>query len=548
MCDSYEIAQLSNLISRELPPQLPAFLERQRWFGGKARAIHAVEIPDVIPMPSGQTSIAFLVLARVTYSDSAQEIYALPLMPMTGGENPLPALVATDPILCLSGPGEQPVALQDALRNKDFCSQLLKSILQSRSYPSPSGEISCTRSRALNQIVPMSLAKADLAPTFINREQSNTSIAFGDCLMLKFFRRLEDGINLDVEVGTFLTEHVRFDHVPQVAGGILYRKRGGQPVSLGFLQQFVKNQGDAWHYTLLALGGYFNRVIRHPEPAPAAPAGLPFSSLPVKVLRASRKLIGTYLDSAKLLGHRTAELHHALASGAENPDFAPEFFTPPYQESIFQSMKAQAIRSFQLLKGRLGSLSDAAKGQANYALSLEDQVLAAFHPVVETEFKSLRIRIHGDFHLGQVLCTETDFMIIDFEGEPAKPLAQRKIKKSALQDVAGMLRSFHYAAETALMKITSEWLAAEQHLEGLQAWAHYWQQIVSSVYLQEYRAVADKHPLLLPESLEGMKALLRAFQLEKALYELEYELNNRPDWVRVPLSGILQILRSHQYP
>ncbi|MGH9594793.1 MAG: phosphotransferase, partial [Bryobacteraceae bacterium] len=266
-------------------------------------------------------------------------------------------------------------------------------------------------------------------------------------------------------------------------------------------------------------------------PAPTAanlPAGVS-NELNAQVLR-----IG-------LLGRRTAELHLALASSSSNPDFAPEPFTPAYRESLESSLHDLTVRNFSLLRARSAGLPEAMRQTARATLELEENVLLTFHAALEKEIAAVRTRIHGDYHLGQVLSTGLDFMIIDFEGEPARSLSERRAKRSPLQDVAGMLRSFHYAARSATQAAANNMNHGARFAAPLKCFADLWQSAVSASFLEEYRKTAQAAPFL-PAKPAEFDALLRLHLLEKAIYELGYELNNRPAWLAIPLGGIEELV------
>jgi maltose alpha-D-glucosyltransferase/alpha-amylase len=252
----------------------------------------------------------------------------------------------------------------------------------------------------------------------------------------------------------------------------------------------------------------------------------------------ARELIASYLESARLLGQRTAELHKALASSTENPNFAPEPFSMFYQRSIYQSMQSQVSQVFPWLRARLKQLPDGLRGEAQQVLDLEGEIRRRYRALLQRKLNTTLIRVHGDYHLGQVLYTGRDFIIIDFEGEPARPLSERRIKRSPLRDVAGMLRSFHYASYMALFGQVSG--IRPEDFPALESWAHFWYTWVSVAFLKAYLTIA-KDESLLPKDPLDFHVLLDAYLLTKAVYELGYELNNRPDWLKVPLRGLLQL-------
>jgi len=438
--------------------------------------------------------------------------------------------------------------LYEALLEEDFPSALLNAIAHKGSFSGTLGKIAAAPTGAFQEL--RGSEHAPLRARVMSVEQSNTSIVLGEKLMLKVFRRLQEGINPDVEIGTFLTERTSFRHFPPVAGTINYLRHDQPPISLAILQAFVRNQGDAWQFTLNALGGYFDRVSAvqpglDPESKSSGWAeddhsnhSLPMTLLIQTVLPPlAEELIGDYLDAARLLGQRTAELHMALGSESDDPNFAPEPFTEVYQRSIYESMRNLTSKVFQLL--RTLQLPQISPEQCKRALDLEPEILRRFAPLVERKITASRTRIHGDFHLGQVLYTGTDFVIIDFEGEPGRPMGERRSKFSPLRDVAGMLRSFHYVAHSSLIS-----RSAEQNPDGiarLERWAQRWYIGCCSAFLNSYLQVAGRAAFV-PQKREELQILLEAFLLEKAIYELGYELNNRPDWVTVPLKGILQLV------
>jgi maltose alpha-D-glucosyltransferase/alpha-amylase len=324
-----------------------------------------------------------------------------------------------------------------------------------------------------------------------------------------------------------------------VAGALEYHPTQGPPIILGILHGFVPNQGDAWKYTLDSLGTFFEAALA--TKSDLGPELVPQKTLVelamTEVPGLAQELIGPYLESARLLGERTADLHTALASNITDPHFAPEPFSKLYQRSVYQSMRNLTARTFQLMRSRLKYLPEQGLDLAKKVLEREEKVFDSFRSLLDSRINTTRIRVHGDFHLGQVLYTGKDFIIIDFEGEPARSLSERRLKRSALRDVAGMLRSFHYAAYHAIYSRT----VRPEDIAAVEQWANFWQIWVSAVYLKTYLHVAGPADFL-PREAGEQQILLNALCLEKAIYELSYELNNRPEWINIPLMGILQLL------
>jgi maltose alpha-D-glucosyltransferase/alpha-amylase len=518
------------------------YIKSRRWFRGKAREAWAAEIQDIIPMRVDNSG-AYVILFQVDYQEGEPEIYVIPVAvapaeteDMLSGKHPN-AVIAK---LKQRGKGGENI-LFDAMVDGDFCTLLMKAVGRRRSFKGNSGEIISIPTRLFRRL--RGPGDTDLTPARMNVEQSNTSVTYGSQLILKLFRCLEEGINPDVEIGQFLTENTPFANIAQVAGSLEYRRGRRKQLSLAILQSFVPNEGDAWGYTLDFLGRYFGEVLAHPTvQAPPVPHKSLLSLLK-ETPPLAKETIGPYLASAQLLGQRTAELHIALASGLQNADFAPEPFTTMYQTSLYQSLRSFTIRTIQFLRERLRYLPEDQRESARQILELEKEIITRYNLVRRQKITGARIRCHGDYHLGQVLYTGNDFVIIDFEGEPARPLSERRLKRSPLRDVSGMIRSFHYAAQSAVIKQVPMLPMPEDNLPLLERWAEYWYIWVSAEYLKAYLDIMA-HTGLLPDAPDQLKILLDAFLLDKAFYEVGYELNNRPDWVRVPLQGILQLLET----
>ena len=370
-------------------------------------------------------------------------------------------------------------------------------------------------------------------------EQSNTSILYGSQLILKLFRRLQPGENPDVEIGRFLTEVARFPRIAPFLGEISLTAASGEKTTVAMLQGLVANQGDGWQWFLEQLKGFFASVADLPAPPKAHAPSFIEDREP---LREASALAGPSLEAAALLGRRTAEMHLALATPTDNPAFRAEPVTAEDLARDAQRIDAQITSTLEALKVKLSTLKDLTADDAALLLSRRINLFARANAITAESAAGQRIRIHGDYHLGQTLWTGNDFVLLDFEGEPARLLAERRQKQSPLKDVAGMIRSLSYAAHSGL----SEFLNANPDLahgtpcEIVTAWAVFWQNSAASAFLRTYRETIAVNPLLLPSPRQA-QALLSAYLLEKALYELLYELNNRPAWLRIPLAGILAL-------
>ncbi len=515
-------------LKTELPAQLPAYLKSQRWFGGKAREIRSTEVVDVVGLPREGLE-ALVLYVSVEYLGGGADLYSIPVIAVRG-EAAVEA--ATPEQLTISGRGGEKVVFTDALKNEAFLSLLLDAIQRGLVFRGESGEITTSRTESLE--LQETGAAGSLRPRAIKAEQSNSSIAYGERLMLKLIRRLEPGVNPDLEMSGFLSEVARYPHTPQLCGAVEYRTDEGRLMTQGILQAFVANQGDAWEYTMKSISSFYNEVAKIP-----AERGL---SWPQEI--SSLASVEPFLDSVGLLAKRTAELHLALASNyQEDEDFGTEPFEGDFQRGFERSVMELTQRVFGQLREGKDRLPEAAKPQAEKILAEEHKIKERFHAALAQPIHAMRTRIHGDYHLGQVLYTGSDFVIIDFEGEPARPLTERRLKRSPLQDVAGMLRSFHYAAHAPLLTATGTVKIDESNRHNLNRWAELWSKKVSDRFLEEYLTAAGKAAFL-PASRAEIMALLQLYVLEKAVYELGYELNNRPAWVAIPLEGISQTLES----
>jgi maltose alpha-D-glucosyltransferase/alpha-amylase len=517
---------------------LPGFLRGRRWFSGKGRRIRTARVAEAVPIQHEQRT-SYLVLVRVEYTEGDPETYALAMAFTLAQREEDPALSdnmgAMLRVRTKSGEG----VVYEALRDRGFSLALLDAIGRRRRFRGSTSEIQGVPTRAFRSL--RANAPAQLEPSVMRAEQSNSSVLYGDSMILKLFRRVEEGVNPDYEIGTFLTER-GFAHSPAVGGTLEYRS-DGHPMTLAILQAFVRNEGDAWTYTLDSVGRYFQEVLArmHGAENVSISCRSVLQAMDEEVPDAAKEIIGAYLESARLLGERTAEMHLKLACDRENPDFSPEPFTMHYQRSTYQAQRNRAGRSLQLLRAQLRNLREPIAEEAKAILARDGEILGQFRAMLEAKLQAARTRVHGDYHLGQVLWTGKDFVIIDFEGEPLRPISERRIKRSPLRDVAGMLRSFHYAVHARLLRHDQGGTVRPEDVALLQGFIRCWYVWVSGVFLKAYVHTAGDAAFL-PRDRQHLKVMLNAYQMEKALYELGYELNNRPEWAAIPLEGIRQLL------
>jgi maltose alpha-D-glucosyltransferase/alpha-amylase len=526
---------LAGTAKERLESVLSSYIRQRRWFAGKARRMKSAQISDVMAVP-GAADGGDITAVVVTYAEGDPDTYQLPLAYANSAE--APHILERWPYCAIArvrvqGDKERGL-LYDALGPPAFAEAVLGAIARRRRATGEGGTVVGTTTRAFARLRGDETVRLDAAISVA--EQSNNSVVFGERLILKVFRRLEEGENPELEVGRFLTEKTSFTQIAPLAGSLEYRRDRGEPVTLAVLQGYVPNQGDAWQYTLNTLAHFFQGAELPGADPPAMPRSLVQASAG-QLPEVATRTIGAYLESARLLGRRTAELHTALSSDPTDPAFAPERISAQDQRSIYQSLSGLSMRSTDLLRTQLNRLPEDAREDARKVLDLEPRIAAILKSFLGRRLTTSRIRVHGDYHLGQVLYTGHDFVIIDFEGEPTRSLYERRLKRLALRDVAGMLRSFDYASQAALR---SDQIAATA-LPHMRDWGRFWVACVSAAFLQSYLQAAGSASFV-PHTPEDLDLQLTTMLLEKALYELRYELNMRPDWVRIPLRGILEVV------
>jgi len=527
---------------------LPDHLRSRRWFRSKTRSIRSISIVETVRLLPGRSAI-FIV--QVVFSEGDMETYALPLSVAQGLE--ASELLEKTPNAAvarlLESTGKEGI-LYSAEWDRHFNTAILDAISRRRQFKMAGGTLTFSSTRAFRNIP--KIAGDNLEVRIQKAEQSNTSLIYsdrldGDRIILKLFRCLQDGINPDLEIGRFITEKTNFKKSPPVLGSIEYSGRGGENITCAILHGYVSNEGDAWQHTLDSLGRYLERALSQGGDVQVA---LSIPQHPLELAEeefsfAATALMHDYIQDASLLGLRTAELHLALAKDSKDPNFAPEPFTDFYRQSLYHGIVVLADHTFRLLKGQLRKLPEKIQTMAQMVIDMEPEVGACFRRLRNTKIQTDRIRCHGDYHLGQVLFTGKDFFIIDFEGEPARTLSERRIKRSPLRDVAGMLRSFHYASSAARFGQVPGVNLRPEIVGKLESWSRFWYLNAASSFLKGYFAALDQASLI-PRSKEHLRLLMDVFLLEKAIYEVSYELNNRPDWLIIPLQGILDLLSTRQ--
>ena len=527
--DSILEGGLRTLIERQA---LGSFLHRQRWFSGKTRQVASARIIDWTALRRGAHP-AFLAIVDVTHLDGSIDRYALPLALSSGQEADVVERQYPSAILARIS-GARRGILYDGLFDDGTCTTLLASMQEGREFQMRVGRLRASNLRPSAEPVP---ADALLPLIRGSSEQTNTSVMFDQQLVLKLFRHIEPGENPDVEIGQYLTGR-GFARVPALVGAIEYERPEELPSSVGMLQRYVWNQGNGWQVTVEEIGRYLDRSAALPPQTDSGEEVREWlqsgrSDLPAYAMEA----ISAYLATAEIIGRRTGEMHVELAAGTELPTFAPEPMTAADIGRTVAAMHEHMEERLRLLQHAMPRLDDRRRNLASAVLSRTLDLRAQFDDLLTVADGGCRIRCHGDYHLGQILVTEGDIAILDFEGEPSRPLAERRIKSSPLRDVAGMVRSFGYATFTALGAAT---MNRPEDLDRLTPWADLWERWVSAAFLRAYRMAA--HPAAaLPSDPGDFDVVLRAYVLDKAFYELGYELSHRPDWVHIPLIGLIRL-------
>ncbi|QED37090.1 maltose alpha-D-glucosyltransferase [Antarcticibacterium arcticum] len=513
---------------------LPPYLHSCRWFGGKSRVIQNITIVNHIQIPVKDIP-ATLITIEINYNDGLPEVYQLPLGFANHKYEEVIRDIPKKGVIAKLRLKDEEGILFDAVYSEEFRNVLFKNIRKGRKLHNNSGNLVFYHSQGN-----ASMGKGTVHSKILNAEQSNTSLIFDNKYFLKLYRKLDDTINPDLEITKYLSEKTDYQNAPKFVGAIEYNPDQKNIIVLGMMQDLIPNQGDAWDYTKDSLERFFENVMTSKDKIPEKASGkLTQSLIYEKLPDALKELIGVvFPERLHLMGQRTAEMHLALAAHPEEKNFEHEPFSLHYQRSLFSSLQSLTRSSFQNLQKNLKNLPPWLEEEAREVLEMKSDVLKCFKRVYIHKIPIMKIRTHGDFHLGQVLWTGKDFVIIDFEGEPARTFSERRLKRSPLRDVAGMVRSFHYAAYSSIMETEYTQQRKEGHLED---WAEVWYFHVTRLFLQGYLEKVGKSNFI-PEKQEDFTILMETFLLEKAVYEMNYELNNRPDWLLIPLRGIKSII------
>lgn len=507
---------------------LPDYLKACSWFKPQKKIVRSVKILEDIPVYKN-SSLSHVLLLEVNYTEGMPETYLLPVSFSLKEDSKKVLDEFTHVIIAYLRIKGKDGILYDSAYDEEFCKGLLLLINQRKKIKGRSGELITHKGKDFKKFLKDSTLP--LQPHPLKAEHSNTSIIYEDRFFLKIYRRLDEGENPELEISRFLTEKKDFKGIPPFAGAIEYKKENSiEPFTAAILQSYVVNSGSAWQYTIDEARRYFERVLSRRD--------LNIDS--EKDANLMQELIGGMcLEMTPLLAKRTGELHLALGSFSEDEKFSPEEFSTLYQRSLYQSMQGLLSKTFQSLRKKIKAAPQDLKKDLETTISYEKEILKRMQGILKRKIPAKKIRIHGDFHLEQVLWTGKDFVIMDFEGEPQRPLGERRLKHSPLKDIAGMIRSFHYAGFAAIFLHST---FRPEDIATLKLWVEPWYRYISSLFLESYLN-AVKGASFIPADKSDLNLLLKIFLLEKAVYELGYELDNRPDWIIIPIKGIENMIK-----
>ncbi|MEM9050867.1 MAG: trehalose synthase [Bacteroidota bacterium] len=519
-------------VAKRFEEILPEYLHKMRWFGAKTGNIKQYAIENALTYKLQNGNLAYILLVEIVFQTSNTENY---LLPVTLSKKPEKGTDVICHITCKDE--EQSGFLIDALHDVDFRNDLFFNILSEKQLELSVGEFrfSC------GKILDASFDKSSLQSEMLKLEQSNSTIVYNDEYFLKIYRKIFRDNNPDLELTHFLSDKGDFDHSPKFAGGIEWVREGYYKVSIGLMQERVSNQGEAWNYTLTQMESFFNRFVEAGMKLEYFPKVDLYKPLKLEDLQPHiREIIGfEFLDRVQKLAMRTAEMHVSLFSDKTDRYFTPEPFRGDYTVWLLNRLMYMLDGRFHLLEQKVGELKGTAKEYAEFVLENKEPIKNHILKFDELRLTSSRIRIHGDYHLGQVLITGDDFCILDFEGEPESTIRDRKVKQPPVKDLAGLCRSYHYAVFATVFNALPKKMDRETATElGGRLY-----RIITGLSLERYTETAMEGGLNIGYAKE-IDFLLRYHIFEKAIYEIGYELNSRPDWVIIPLKGIIQILNN----
>jgi maltose alpha-D-glucosyltransferase / alpha-amylase len=521
-----------------LEDMLPAYLRARNWFLAKHRTILSTTIKEYLPIET-TAGPAYITIVAVQYADDEPQTYVVPLACASGAVAQALHTASAHAIMAhlRDTDGHDLGVLYDAMWGEAFAIALLDAVVHRRRFQGVIGTATATPTPELRKL--LDAKQPDFKSTTLHATHNNTAIVYGDRLILKLFRCVDIGVNPELEIGTLLTKR-EFLHTPKVVGAIEYRAKPDEPVTLAILQAFVPNQGELWETTQTQLRAYFERAanVALPDEDRAITAAALLELAEREPPAQARELIGAYLDTAELLGQRTAELHLALATDEDDANFAPLPFTTLYQRSLYQSMRSLVSLVCDDLRRYRADLPEGVRADVQTLLDGEQQLLERLRSITVGKIDAVRIRCHGDYHLAQVLDTGADLVIFDFEGESERPVLERRLKRAALEDVAAMLRSLHAATIAARQNTTT---GGARQVAVRERHACFWTRWVGAAFLRAYLMTAGQAPIV-PPTQEQRAVLLDVLLIEKVMQQIDGDLREQPERLPTALHHLAQVL------
>ncbi len=521
---------------------LPKFLLSRRWFRGRERRFRSIEITEVVPISHNKHVI---LLVRAEYTAGDPETYVLPVGSARGDEAQLLQDEHPDALIAeVRASDGTRTFLYDATASEEFSSLLLEAFARHKRFVAEAGVLIPQRNREFRRL--WGPPHPNLQPAHEPASEINTSIRFGDRFVLKLLRVVEPGPHPGVEMGQLLTEQHPFPHAAPFAGSLEYTPETGERTTIAVLHGFVPNEGDAWRLTRNHLSEFFERMQRTKhsraqveKSAPTNFYALSFAlSHPPQI---ATELIGPYLPLAEIMGRRTAELHLIVAEPSSDPAFAPEPFNDFYRQSLYHGYVALTSRRFEFLRQRFSDMADPIRALASKVLEQEEPIISRFRAIFDQRIPSMRTRYNGRLHLGHLLVTNGDVTMFDFAGDPDLHLSERRIKRCPLRDVASILLSFGYAAQSSARQLAAGERNEMAILQRLRLWGRFWYSHVSAAYLRGYWKTAAGASYL-PDSEAQQQLLLGANLLERALLDIRDDINSKNDLAGMPFRLILHLL------
>ncbi|MBC7408705.1 MAG: putative maltokinase [Arcicella sp.] len=489
---------------------LPPYMNTCRWFAGKARLQEKFTIKYSMEIPI-KDSIALLFIVEVSYNDGETENYLLPIsfIDSTHTQD-----IAPKGIITLAYINEKRGLVVDAIYDERFQQALFSQITQAENISQKeNGKIEFNRGKGLSG----EDINANLSSRVLPVDSSNSALTFGSKYFLKLYRKLFEETNPEVDMVEFISKNSDFAYIPAFAGSIVWKREGKPDITLGMMQRMVENEADSWVQTGKQLDSFVEEFIE--------------KNFSIKE---------SVFEQVELLAKRTAEMHLALYVPGAKEMFAPEPFNDGYRQFIHKRLSDLLEKRYNLLIDNYTKIADPVTRKLAWDFMESKELIDEFaKDILTKDINSQRIRIHGDYHLGQVLATKNDYIIIDFEGEPESTITDRKIKHSPLKDVAGMIRSYHYAISA---KMFNDPATAKFDSARVQTAADRWYKLIQQTFMEKYlETFGNPHPLF--KNNNEINFLMLIYLLEKAVYELGYEISYRPDWVKIPLKGIVSVIR-----